>query len=139
LLATEEEEEEEEKVGKDGSQTEGATSILSVIWAQNEELAAIFSKNTYLGSKVIDVEENCILAQKETLVELRLKGERSFHRSELLLEPRKIQHLAHLLYSVEWVLDQVSFLRNQAKEGGDDPTLHSFLRHPQTHELVVGP
>ncbi len=37
--------------------------------------------------------------EEEEVVELRLKGERSFLRSELLLYPRKIQHLAHLLYT----------------------------------------
>lgn len=47
------------------------------------------------------------------MLEMRLKGERSFHRSELFLDSRKIEHLAHLIYGIEWVVDQIGFLRGQ--------------------------
>ena len=43
---------------------------------------------------------------------MQLKGERSIHRSELLMQPKKIQYLANLAYGIEWVLDQIKFLRD---------------------------
>ncbi|KAJ3373708.1 hypothetical protein HDU91_006037 [Kappamyces sp. JEL0680] len=109
------------------------TSILSVLWAQNAELDALFSQNTYLDAKEIDVEVNQGLAQKETALEFKLKGERSFHRSELLLDPKKIQNLSHLIYGMQWVLDQISFVRNTS---GSDSS-NSYIT-ANSAELMVG-
>ncbi|KAJ3272681.1 von Willebrand factor A domain-containing protein 8 [Terramyces sp. JEL0728] len=71
-------------------------SVISVQWSLNDELVKL----------------NRTVSQKETAMELKLKGERSFHRSELLLEPRKIQAFANLLYGLEWMIDQLKFLRS---------------------------
>ncbi|KAJ2992926.1 hypothetical protein HDV02_002743 [Globomyces sp. JEL0801] len=71
------------------SETESNSStVLSVQWAMDPEISDVISDITHFSAK------------KETLVELKKKGERSFHRSELLLDPKKMQSLAHLLYSL---------------------------------------
>lgn len=64
------------------------------------------------------MEENRKLTAQETTIQLKLKGERSIHRSELLMQPRKIQYLSNLAYGLEWVVDQIKFLRDS--EGKND-------------------
>ncbi|KAI8894398.1 Sec8 exocyst complex component-specific domain-containing protein [Globomyces pollinis-pini] len=96
------------------SETESNSStVLSVQWAMDPEISDVISDITHFSAKKINYDVNRIMYEKETLVELKKKGERSFHRSELLLDPKKMQSLAHLLYSLEWVLDQLKFIRGQ--------------------------
>ncbi|KAI8925799.1 Sec8 exocyst complex component-specific domain-containing protein [Entophlyctis helioformis] len=96
---------------------EGAASTIAHTWAKNEEIIAILSQNTLLSKKssgpdaAKHTENNSQLSQKETVLEMKLKGERSFHRSELIFEPRRMQSLANLHYSLEWLASKISQIR----------------------------
>ena len=104
-----------DSVVSEGDENDGNT-VLSVEWAVDHDLAEILRQNTYLDSRTVNLEKNRSLYHKETFLELSKKGERSFHRLELLLETRKVQHMGHLLYGIQWLLDQFEFLRGKAQQ-----------------------
>jgi exocyst complex component 4 len=81
-----------------------------------------------------------VLSSKETLVELKKKGERSFHRSELLLDSRRIQQLASLLYGMQWLLDQINQLRT-AEQAGQDYTvgLGDLPKNNDRLQVIINP
>jgi exocyst complex component 4 len=91
-------------------------SVLCVQWAVDADIAEVLRDNTYLNGKTINLEKNRSLCQKETFLELSKKGERSFHRLELILEPRKLEHMGNLLYGIRWLNDQIEFLRGKAQQ-----------------------
>ncbi len=105
-------ESEEENVDEKGM------NILSAAWAQHEDLIPLYLENKFINVAMnardvkMDVNENHQLTIKETAIQMQLKGERSIHRSELLMQPRKIQYLSNLAYGIEWVLDQIKYLRD---------------------------
>ncbi|KAI8907206.1 Sec8 exocyst complex component-specific domain-containing protein [Gorgonomyces haynaldii] len=96
-------------VGMDQDATVDA--CISSSWANLPDIRSILSQNTYLDGDSVNLDLNSILTQKEIAVQLKLKGDRSFHRSELIFEPRKLQSLATLYYGLHWLDDQVSHLR----------------------------
>ena len=105
----------DEKIDGEGDTIdEDEMDILSASWAQHEDLIPLYCQNTYIDSKnvTIDVYKNHKLSVEETSIQMKLKGERSIHRSELLMQSRKIQYLANLAYGIEWVLDQIKYLRD---------------------------
>ena len=65
------------------------------------------------------------------MIELKKKGERSFHRSELLLDPRRVQQLGSLLYGMQWVLDQIDHLRKAEDSGQDYSTGQTEILQPR--------
>ncbi|KAJ3011813.1 hypothetical protein HKX48_006633 [Thoreauomyces humboldtii] len=89
--------------GADG----GYSSIISASWVRNADVSELLARselaqreNTKQGR---DTSEMC--HQQETFIELKLKKDRSFHRSELLLEQRTLQAIASLHHSMEWFHD----------------------------------
>jgi hypothetical protein len=54
---------------------------------------------------------NDFLSVEETTLEMRLKSERSFHRSELIFDYKKLASLASMHYSLNWLISQVKLLR----------------------------
>jgi len=81
---------------------------------------------------------NRALAQKETDIQIKMKGERSLHRSELLLQTKKIQYLANLAYGIDWFLDQLAFLRHtdQQEDGHSKQGSNPFVE-ATSQELMV--
>ena len=76
-----------------------------------------------------------MLMERETFLELKKKGERSFHRSELLLDAKKIQHLSNLIYGMQWVVDQMNHLISPENSSRNISNLFSA----QARELTVSP
>jgi exocyst complex component 4 len=73
---------------------------LSVQLAKNQDIRDILSQNTLLRG-VADSGLNRLLAEKETLLMERLKGDRSIGRSELIQNPKTVRNLALLQRSFE--------------------------------------
>lgn len=90
---------------------EQETTVLSFGWACSPEIRDILDANTYLYDSEIDLEINKSLNAKETIAEISKKGERSFHRLELFLDIRRFLHMSHLHYGIEWLLNQIEFMR----------------------------
>ncbi|KAJ3283609.1 hypothetical protein HK104_010298, partial [Borealophlyctis nickersoniae] len=78
----------------------GEGGIVSAVWAQEGEIRKLLVQNTFYREGKINWEFNQGLSQKETHVEMKLKKERSFHRSELIFDVRKLQALANLHHSI---------------------------------------
>ena len=95
-------------------------TTISANWVTHEDISRLLSQNTWLFELVrffaihfaledgikrvcatqeakLDVNE--YLSQEETAIEMELKSERSFHRSELIFDHKKIAALAALHYS----------------------------------------
>lgn len=85
--------------------------IVSSQWAKDKEIQNLLKQNTYLDSEIVNYEFNQVLCQKESILEMKKKGDRSFHRSELLFEPRKLQFMANIYYGMMWLCDQIEYLR----------------------------
>ncbi|KAI8850248.1 hypothetical protein BC829DRAFT_389576 [Chytridium lagenaria] len=85
-----------------GREYEGV-GILSAGWACEDEIVQLLLQNTFFLNGTPDLEVNQALSQKETYIEMKLKKERSFHRNELIFEPRKLKS--------DWFISQVSQLR----------------------------
>ncbi|KAH6571183.1 hypothetical protein BASA50_005377 [Batrachochytrium salamandrivorans] len=104
-----------EKLGADHSGI--LTGSIAYTWAKNENVLELMSQNSLL-SDIRDsdsqLEMNQLACQKETILEMKLKGERSFHRSELIFEPRRLQGLAYLHYSMEWLAAQILYIKGDA-------------------------
>ncbi|KAJ3149479.1 hypothetical protein HDU89_003843 [Geranomyces variabilis] len=95
--------------GADG----GYSSIVSASWVRDDTVAEVLAAHSLLpldskGNPNRELSE--ALHQKETFVELKLKKDRSFHRSELLLEQRTLQSIASLHHSIEWFYNQTNTL-----------------------------
>ncbi|KND01717.1 uncharacterized protein SPPG_03510 [Spizellomyces punctatus DAOM BR117] len=101
--------------GADG----GYSSIVSASWVREPEVVEILSQHTLFRSDGMEIESpvDQTLSQKETFLEMKLKKERSFHRSELIMELRTLQAIASLHHSIEWFISQVSrlFVTDTAK------------------------
>ncbi len=108
-----------EQSGLDSADTMG---IISAQWANEMDVMNLFSKSPYLADDVsfsfinslkLVLDEATIkeLNDREIQLEMRLKKERSFHRSELIFDPRKLGELANLHYSMEWFVGHISKLR----------------------------
>ncbi|TPX72632.1 hypothetical protein SpCBS45565_g00189 [Spizellomyces sp. 'palustris'] len=101
--------------GADG----GYSSIVSASWVREPEVVEILSQHTLFRSDGMEIDSpvDQTLSQKETFLEMKLKKERSFHRSELIMELRTLQAIASLHHSIEWFISQVSrlFVTDTAK------------------------
>ncbi|KAI9362487.1 hypothetical protein DFJ73DRAFT_756768 [Zopfochytrium polystomum] len=73
-------------------------SSISAGWACEDEIVQLLLQNT-------------LLLSGETYVEMHLKKERSFHRMELIFEPRKLQTIAQMHFTMDWFIAQVTLLR----------------------------
>lgn len=69
-------------------------------WAIDEEFQNLLQQNTYLSSEMPNLDLNQIVCRKEAVLAMKKKGDRSFHRGELIFELRKHQSLASLYYSL---------------------------------------
>ncbi len=90
---------------------------LSVQFAKHPELRNILAENTLLTGNV-NAEINRVLAEKESLLMERLKGDRSIGRSELISEAKVVRDLALLQRSFEQLrllLFQGRYAANQGK------------------------
>ncbi|KAJ3123240.1 hypothetical protein HK098_002078 [Nowakowskiella sp. JEL0407] len=86
--------------------------IVSANWASNEELIKILLQNPYLRDETVEGIRPSSL--KEIGTELKLRGERSLLRTELIVEHQKLEHLANLHYSIDWFLKQLAVLRSSS-------------------------
>ncbi|KAJ3052048.1 hypothetical protein HK097_006960 [Rhizophlyctis rosea] len=94
--------------------------VVSSVWIQEREIANVLGKNTlYRVDVEPNLEVNQNLSQRETVYEMKLKKERSFHRSELIFDMRKLQALANLHHSLRWFSTQISSLRSHGSPQKD--------------------
>ncbi|KAJ8325200.1 hypothetical protein BDV3_007243 [Batrachochytrium dendrobatidis] len=94
-----------------GSENSGS---ISFAWTKNEKLTELMAENLFLTDAFdtpAQMNRNQAAWQKETDLEMKLKGERSFHRSELIFESRRLQGLAQLHYSMEWLAAQIMYMK----------------------------
>ncbi|TPX58983.1 hypothetical protein PhCBS80983_g02766 [Powellomyces hirtus] len=107
--------------GADG----GYSSIISASWVRDEEIADVLSQHGFALRErgTIDREFSEALNQRETSIEMKLKKERSFHRSELLLEQRTLQSIASLHHSIEWFYNQTCTLLSVSTDKSNHPAL----------------
>ncbi|KAI8818997.1 Sec8 exocyst complex component-specific domain-containing protein [Fimicolochytrium jonesii] len=94
--------------GADG----GYSSIVSAAWVQDDEIFELLSERAVYHDDATDAGSDFTtkLAHRETFAELALKKDRSFHRSELLLEHRTLKNLGSLHHSIEWFVEQTTHL-----------------------------
>jgi hypothetical protein len=81
------------------------SSVVSSVWAQDEEMRSLLGKNTYL----LDAEEfdsglNQELGSQETKKQIKLNQERSFHRSDLIFDNRKLDMLSNFRTSLVLII-----------------------------------
>ncbi|KAI8915401.1 Sec8 exocyst complex component-specific domain-containing protein [Powellomyces hirtus] len=107
--------------GADG----GYSSIISASWVRDDEIADVLSQHGFALRErgTIDREFSEALNQRETSIEMKLKKERSFHRSELLLEQRTLQSIASLHHSIEWFYNQTCTLLSVSTDKSNHPAL----------------
>lgn len=92
---------------------------LSVQLARNAEIRSILAQNTLLHGYA-DAQLNRLLAEKETIVMERLKGDRSIGRSELISEPKTLRDLALLQRSFEQLRALIFSGRHSAHQNAQD-------------------
>lgn len=86
--------------------------IVSAFWVFFEDITRLLSQNTLLFDNMeYKPEVNDFLSVEETTLEMRMKSERSFHRSELVFDYKKLASLASMHYSLNWLVAQVKLLR----------------------------
>ncbi|KAI9204105.1 Sec8 exocyst complex component-specific domain-containing protein [Polychytrium aggregatum] len=98
-------------MSQDGVALDRPTEILTANWAQHEDLVHILIQNTYFLKGPVNKDVNEKLGQMEIILEQQLKSERSLYQPELIFDLRKIQSIAHLHHSTEWLLSQIIQLR----------------------------
>ncbi|KAJ3335656.1 hypothetical protein HDU93_004770 [Gonapodya sp. JEL0774] len=87
--------------------------ILSAVWAEDQGLVEILSRNTnFLNQDDDDTSLNETLSEQELNLEMKLKKERSIHRSELIFDHKRLWAVANLHFSMEWFVRQIYKLRN---------------------------
>ncbi|KAI9101019.1 Sec8 exocyst complex component-specific domain-containing protein [Phlyctochytrium arcticum] len=93
--------------GADG----GYSSIVSASWVREGGLLELLTQYPLFRYEIgQDKDHSYQLTQKETYLEMTLKKDRSFHRSELIMELRNLQAIASLHHSVEWFIGKMSRL-----------------------------
>ncbi|KXS11677.1 hypothetical protein M427DRAFT_426557 [Gonapodya prolifera JEL478] len=93
-------------------------AILSAVWAQDTGLVEILSQNSnFLNTEEDDAAANESLSERELTLEMKLKKERSIHRSELVFDHKKLWAVANLHYSMEWFSKQIQKLRLRDDDG----------------------
>ena len=92
--------------------------ILSLKWAKSPQISELLAQNTFLTSDTPDIVANSKLNDLETAAELKLLGDRSIHRLDLLPESRRLLNLGHLTYGLDWMLTQLNFLVSKREVGG---------------------
>lgn len=97
-------------VHSDGTNVNDA-GVLSATWVANERIVGSMRKSTYLlDADEFDSGMNDQLSKQETKIFIELSQQRSFHRSELIFDSRKIDFLANLRTSLSWFEEQLSRL-----------------------------
>ncbi|KAI8614367.1 Sec8 exocyst complex component-specific domain-containing protein [Chytriomyces sp. MP71] len=85
--------------------------IISAGWACEDDIVQLLLKNTYFTPGTPNLDTNKALAESETYVEMKFKKERSFDRREILFDNRILQAIAHMHYSIDWLIAQIAHLR----------------------------
>jgi exocyst complex component 4 len=84
-------------------------------WIKEEEIIQLLSQNSNLlnRSDLINKDLDGKLAKEELNIELGLKEDRSFERGELIFDYNKLEALANLNHSLEWLVLQIKRLLSQ--------------------------
>ncbi|OUM68032.1 hypothetical protein PIROE2DRAFT_4315 [Piromyces sp. E2] len=85
-------------------------------WIQEEEIIQLLSQNSNLLNRSdLNINKNLDgkLAKEELNIELGLKQDRSFERGELIFDYNKLEALANLNHSLEWLVFQIKRLLSQ--------------------------
>ena len=106
--------------------------IISLKWAKNPAIRELLAQNTFLTSDIPDVATNTKLCDLETVAELKLLGDRSIHRLDLLPESRRLLNLGHLTYGLDWMLTQMNYLVTGAESSSNT---QNFLMSKSTGVL----
>ncbi|KAJ3189924.1 hypothetical protein HDU85_000210 [Gaertneriomyces sp. JEL0708] len=108
-----------------GTGGDGAwVGIVSGVWVRDREVEALLAKLCAVcekkesESEMGKVERERI-SQKETVLEMKLKGDRSFHRSELILDVEILKGLAVLHRGMEWFAKWLSSLLSSSPTADD--------------------
>ncbi|ORX76849.1 hypothetical protein BCR32DRAFT_69784 [Anaeromyces robustus] len=85
-------------------------------WIKEEEIIQLLSQNSNLLNRSdlnINKDLDGKLAKEELNIELGLKEDRSFERGELIFDYNKLEALANLNHSLEWLVYQIKRLLSQ--------------------------
>jgi len=85
-------------------------------WIQEEEIIQLLSQNSNLLNRsdlTFNKDLDGKLAKEELNIELGLKEDRSFERGELIFDYNKLEALANLNHSLEWLVYQIKRLLSQ--------------------------
>jgi len=85
-------------------------------WIKEEEIIQLLSQNSNLLNRsdlTINKDLDGKLAKEELNIELGLKEDRSFERGELIFDYNKLEALANLNHSLEWLVLQIKRLLSQ--------------------------
>jgi exocyst complex component 4 len=74
--------------------------IVSSMWVEDGALSDLLFENPWLHSNGLASTSTTELNKNETELEMELKGDRSFHRNELVFDTRKLEALANLHHSI---------------------------------------
>ena len=116
--------------------------MIALTWAQTEDMIAILKQRFEFveNESALNKLTNQSLSQKEFLLETRLKGERSFHRTELVFEAAKLQMLGHLHYSMDWIMEQLTqmLIVSEEKACVPESPVKAFLQTPTVSDTKTG-
>ncbi|KAI9218250.1 Sec8 exocyst complex component-specific domain-containing protein [Blastocladiella britannica] len=84
----------------DGQAAAGET--VSGLWARNPDLLHVVCQNTHFRGEPLNHEMNERFNVQEILMQARLCNDRSFQRSEIVFEKKKLELLAYLRVSLKW-------------------------------------
>ncbi|KAI9026276.1 Sec8 exocyst complex component-specific domain-containing protein [Hyaloraphidium curvatum] len=108
----------------------GSSKIVSAAWAQDPSLSNVLTL-FYESSADADGERVEKLSEEEFHALEKLKGDRSFHRSELVFDARKLAFLANLHHSLQWFRDQIALFRKTTYQAARSSVSHRLPARSQ--------